>query len=86
MSDHQDFTCDRRKPLAEYDYDVAVIGSGSGGLSAAIAAARNGARVMLIDRHGYLGGTMTCGMPFLGYLVSDYRPYCHSYASAAVNV
>ncbi len=47
-----------REPLAKYDYDIAVIGSGSGGLSAAIAAARNGARVMLIDRHGYLGGTI----------------------------
>ena len=73
------------QPLAEFDYDVAVIGSGSGGLSAALAAARNGARVMLIDRHGYLGGTMTCGMPFLGYLDIHGRPVVGGFAMELVD-
>jgi hypothetical protein len=74
-----------REPLAKYDYDIAVIGSGSGGLSAAIAAARNGARVMLIDRNGYLGGTMTCGMPFLGYLDIHGRPVVGGFAVELVD-
>jgi glycine/D-amino acid oxidase-like deaminating enzyme len=39
--------------------DVLVVGAGSAGSTAAIAAARTGARTMLIDRHGFLGGTST---------------------------
>lgn len=49
-------------------YDVAVIGAGPGGLAAAITAARNGARVILIERNGYLGGNLASGLPLLGYL------------------
>lgn len=41
------------------DVDVIVVGSGSAGCNAAIAAARNGARTMLIERFGFLGGTST---------------------------
>jgi len=37
-------------------YDVAVIGGGMAGIAAAIAAARNGAKTILIDRNGWLGG------------------------------
>lgn len=38
---------------------VVVVGSGSAGSTAAIAAARSGARTMLIERGGFLGGTST---------------------------
>lgn len=37
--------------------DVLVIGGGSAGSSAAIAAARLGSRVVLVERYGFLGGT-----------------------------
>lgn len=37
-------------------FDVAVAGGGAGGLAAAIAAARTGARVLLVERYGFLGG------------------------------
>ena len=37
-------------------FDVAVIGSGPAGLCAAVAAAEEGARVVLIERFGVLGG------------------------------
>jgi len=40
-------------------FDVLVVGSGSAGSSAAISAARLGARTMLIDRMPFLGGTST---------------------------
>jgi glycine/D-amino acid oxidase-like deaminating enzyme len=40
-------------------YDVIVAGSGSAGSSAAITAARLGARTLLIDRLGFMGGTST---------------------------
>ncbi|MBR2354476.1 MAG: FAD-dependent oxidoreductase [Clostridia bacterium] len=41
--------------------DVAVIGGGSAGCFAAISAARMGARVLLIEKNGILGGTTTAG-------------------------
>ena len=40
-------------------FDVVVVGAGSAGSSAAISAARLGARTMLIDRLPFLGGTST---------------------------
>lgn len=40
-------------------YDVIVVGAGSAGSSAAITAARCGARTLLIDRLGFMGGTST---------------------------
>ena len=39
--------------------DVLVVGSGPGGLAAALAAARAGARTALIDRNGCFGGNLT---------------------------
>jgi hypothetical protein len=41
--------------------DVLVAGGGMAGFSAAVAAARQGARVMLVEQHSDLGGTATIG-------------------------
>ena len=43
-------------------YDVVVCGGGPGGLIAAIAAARGGARTALVERYGFLGGMATAGL------------------------
>ena len=40
-------------------YDVIVLGSGSTGSTAAIAAARGGAKTLLLERLPFLGGTST---------------------------
>ena len=53
--------------------DIAVIGAGPAGLSAAIAAARAGRSVLLLERNGYLGGNATLGLPLLGFLDLDGR-------------
>ena len=45
-----------------YEADVVVVGGGPGGHSAAIAAARNGARTVLVERYGHLGGMATGGI------------------------
>lgn len=42
--------------------DILVVGSGPAGLAAAVAAARSGASVRLIDRFGFLGGNLTAGL------------------------
>src|SRR5690348_14436791 len=41
------------------DADVVVAGGGPAGLGAAVAAARLGARVVLCERYGFLGGNFT---------------------------
>lgn len=41
------------------DVDVVVVGAGSAGTVAAVTAARTGAGVLLVERHGFLGGTST---------------------------
>ncbi len=55
--------------------DVVVVGAGSAGCTAAIAAARTGARTLLIERYGFLGGTSTMVLDtFYGfYLPGDNR-------------
>lgn len=51
-----------------YHYDVAVIGGGPAGLATAITAAREGKKVLLADKNGFLGGNLTIGLPLLGFL------------------
>lgn len=59
--------------------DVVVLGGGAAGCAAAVAAARCGARTLLVERHGYLGGVMTatslgtiCGLYGID---AEARPY-----------
>jgi len=52
---------------------VIVVGSGAAGLTAALAAARNGAQTILIETNGFLGGLSTT-LPWLGFHDRDYRP------------
>ena len=55
------------------DYDVAVCGGGFGGISAALAAARMGKKVVLFEKQYMLGGLGTAG------LVTIYLPLCDGY-------
>jgi len=42
--------------------DVLVVGAGPAGIGAAISAARNGAKVLLLERYGFLVGNLTIAM------------------------
>ena len=48
----------RQVPVAE-DADVLVAGGGPAGIAAALAASREGAKTVLLERYGYLGGMIT---------------------------
>jgi hypothetical protein len=42
--------------------DVLVVGAGPAGIAAAISAARTGARTMIVERFGFVGGNLTAGL------------------------
>ena len=53
-----------------YEYDVCITGGGIAGVAAACAAARSGAKTILIEKSWMLGGLGTAG------LVTIYLPIC----------
>jgi hypothetical protein len=56
-------------------YDVVVVGSGSAGSPAAIAAARTGASVLLVEKLPFLGGVSTAVLDtFYGFYTPGSRP------------
>jgi len=62
-----------RSTPVKAETEVLVIGGGSAGVSAAVAAARNGADVILVERLGYLGGLATGGLIILLLTLDDGR-------------
>ena len=55
--------------------DVLVVGGGTAGVVAAIAAARNGASTVLVERYGFLGGTMINGATVLHSFFNLYKAF-----------
>jgi hypothetical protein len=65
--------------------DVLVVGGGTAGCLAALAAARNGASVILVERYGHLGGMMTFGNAALTmYMKFSGQPEDHDKAQEAL--
>lgn len=63
----------RQTPVAA-DVDVLVVGGGPTGVGAALAAAGEGAKTLVIERHGMLGGMWTAGL--LNPLFEPLRGWC----------
>ena len=59
--------------MKKLNYDVAVIGGGVSGICASIAAARCGAKTVLIEKSGTLGGMCTSGLVTLWCGKSEHR-------------
>ncbi len=57
-------------------FDVVVAGGGAGGVAAAVGAARLGARTLLIERYGFLGGAATNALvlSYCGFLTGGASP------------
>ena len=66
------------EPEVKKEYDVAVIGGGVAGAGAALAAARQGASVVLIEKAALLGGLATIG------LINWYEPLCDGKGSKLI--
>jgi len=62
MDTFKTITESTRQTRVARECDVVVVGGGPGGIGAAVAAARNGADTVLIERYGYLGGMGTGGL------------------------
>ena len=54
--------------LKQEDYDVVVVGGGAAGVVAAVSAAKNGARTLLVEAGPMIGGEMLSGLPIDGCL------------------
>lgn len=59
-------------------YDVIVVGGGIAGIAASVSAARDGAKVLLLEKQVNLGGLATSG------LISWYEPLCDSKGNQVV--
>ncbi len=64
-----------RKTPVRYDCDVVVCGGGTAGFTAALAAARNGADTILVERFGHVGGTLVNGAGPLHSFFNLYKAY-----------
>ncbi|MDR1001171.1 MAG: FAD-dependent oxidoreductase [Clostridiales bacterium] len=66
------------KEVYERMYDVIVAGAGVSGCAAAVSAGRAGASVLVIEKNGYPGGTLTgCGVgPMMTFHAGDKQIIC----------
>lgn len=74
MSEQKIISEPARQTPVYREVDVLVVGGGPAGITAAIAAAEGGAKVMLAESKSFLGGNLTIGIPILGFLSRKGQP------------
>ncbi len=67
------------KKIIDTHFDVVVVGGGLSGVFAAISAARENKKTLLIEKHSYLGGMATSG------LISPFMNYCERNSDTRAN-
>lgn len=65
-------------------FDVIVVGAGAAGIAAALAAGRRGARTLLVERSGFVGG-ISATLPWLGFHDQKYQQVVRGYAQEFVD-
>ena len=74
-----EFVTERERKLpVKYECDVLVAGGGIAGVASALSAARQGAKVMLLDANCALGGLATLG------LITVYQPLCDGFGNQVI--
>lgn len=58
-----------------YECDVVVCGGGTAGFVAALAAARTGAKTILVDRYGFIGGSLINGAGPIHSFFNVFKPF-----------
>src|SRR5690606_850296 len=59
---HQDLRISDCRDQIQIETDVLVVGGGAAGVAAAVTAARQGLRVVLLERYGFAGGGAVAGL------------------------
>lgn len=73
--------------ISDQHYDVAVLGGGPAGIAAALSAARSGAKTILVERYGFLGGMSTLALvyPWMTFHASSGEQVIHGVAQEIVD-
>lgn len=72
---NSEFYLEESKRLPSRHFDVVVVGGGTAGVICAIAAARTGAKTVLVESKGYLGGTVVEGGTALHSFYNIWRAF-----------